>query len=73
MWCNKTHLLITLGAQPLDSPVDDVTAVELPADFRLGLSIYNNECHYTYASANYGAHLLECRLIGIPMYKIIYL
>ena len=33
-----THLLITLGAHPLDVTVDVDTA-EVPADFRLSLSI----------------------------------
>ena len=33
-----THLLIILGAHPLDVTVDDDKAEE-PADFRLGLSI----------------------------------
>lgn len=43
----QTHLVVTLGAHPLDVTVEDVTAVELPADFRLGLSIYTMNTFYT--------------------------
>ena len=42
-----THLVVTLGEHPLDVTVEGVTAVELPADFRLGLSIYTMNTFYT--------------------------